>query len=654
MKKVNIKSLRLVNFKGIRNKQITFTNNTEIRGANGSGKTTIFDSFCWLLFGKDSQGRADFQIKTLDENNNVIEKIDHEVEGIIEVDGVEKSLRKVLREKWVKKRGSLESEFTGNETEYYIDGVPMKQKEYQQAISEIIDEQIFKMITNPLAFNALKWEERRRILSAMTVTSDEEIAGEKYRSVLTEIQKYKSAEDYKKAIRASVLKAKQDIELIPARIDEVQRSKPEMKNWAEIESNIDAKRIELSEIDKAILDKTEAVKSVLDAKNANLVQQNELKQILIKYDNENKTKASESLAEDRKKLNGINNLISDRESELNHVISGLKTVDERIEGHQKSIDATNIGIEKYRKEWGETNAKVFHLDENQLCCPTCKRKEDNAEEKAQEYKFNFQENKKKELSELVEKANALKELVKKEQESIDALVARKQNGVEKKATLEKEIAELKSHLFVIDEGKEELIYQTLVAADTRIVEVMAQIQELQSKTFDTNIDDSELKEKRSAIQTQINALSAELNDKNAIDKADERVKQLLAEEKQLAQVIAAADRKLFDIEGFVKAKIEAIESQINGKFSTVRFKLFEKQINGGEVECCECLINGVPFSDANTASKINAGIDIINTLCDYYGVSAPIFVDNKESVSNLIESKSQIISLIVDSEKKEI
>ena len=103
---------------------------------------------------------------------------------------------------------------------------------------------------------------------------------------------------------------------------------------------------------------------------------------------------------------------------------------------------------------------------------------------------------------------------------------------------------------------------------------------------------------------------------------------------------------------FIKKKIDTLESMINKKFSYVKFKLFETQINGAEIECCKALIDGVPFSDANTASKINAGLDIINTLCEYYKITAPIFIDNRESVVSIIDCKSQIVNLIVSKPDK--
>lgn len=115
----------------------------------------------------------------------------------------------------------------------------------------------------------------------------------------------------------------------------------------------------------------------------------------------------------------------------------------------------------------------------------------------------------------------------------------------------------------------------------------------------------------------------------------------------MAQQIANVEKEQFVIENFIKAKVDALENVVNSKFKFVKFKMFDELINGGVVECCEVLVDGVPYRDCNTASKINAGIDVINELSEYYSVSAPIFLDNRESVTNVIPTKSQLINLFV-------
>ena len=97
---IKISNLKLKNFKGIKNLEINFEGkNANIYGKNATGKTTVFDAFKWLFFDKDSSDRKDFNIKTLDENNKPIHFLEHEVEAILLIDGVDMTFKKMLKEK---------------------------------------------------------------------------------------------------------------------------------------------------------------------------------------------------------------------------------------------------------------------------------------------------------------------------------------------------------------------------------------------------------------------------------------------------------------------------------------------------------------------------------------------------------------------------
>lgn len=105
---------------------------------------------------------------------------------------------------------------------------------------------------------------------------------------------------------------------------------------------------------------------------------------------------------------------------------------------------------------------------------------------------------------------------------------------------------------------------------------------------------------------------------------------------------------------FIHKKMDMMEERINSLFRMVKWKMYEPQINGGEKECCECYINGVPFGVQNTATKVNAGLDIALAFSRIYDVYAPVFLDNRESVTELIDTDTQVISLIVSPEHKEL
>ncbi len=252
--KIQLKQLKLVNFKGVRNLTLDFADKTDIAGDNATGKTTIFDAFNWLLFGKDSLDRTSFNIKTLDKYGKAIPKIDHEVTGIIHVDGVEITLKKVLKEKWTRRRGSSEVEFDGHETLQYYNDVPCQATEYVTKVSAIVNEGLFKLLTSTQYFNSLPWQKRREVLTSIAGTiTDAEIIGDRMdlKSLLESLSG-KSLSDHKKEIAAKKKKLKDDLILIPARIDELQRSKPGPVDYDEIEKQLEEKKKEMLAVEMSI------------------------------------------------------------------------------------------------------------------------------------------------------------------------------------------------------------------------------------------------------------------------------------------------------------------------------------------------------------------------------------------------------------------
>lgn len=227
MKQIKLLSMHIQNFKGCKDRTIEFGEKTRISGANATGKTTIFDAFTWLLFGKDSLGSSDFEIRPLDIDGNMINNIEISVEAKISVDGDEYDLKKVQKQNWVKKRGTDTRELQGNVNEFDINGYPKSQKEFKEFISGIVKEDVFNLITNPSAFNALHWEEQREILMKIVgCPSNVEIAktfGEKYALLIPEL-KIASTDDILKKYKKARIELKKDEKEIPPRIDEASKS----------------------------------------------------------------------------------------------------------------------------------------------------------------------------------------------------------------------------------------------------------------------------------------------------------------------------------------------------------------------------------------------------------------------------------------------
>jgi len=667
MKTIQIKQISLTNFKGLRNQIINFEKNTDIYGANGTGKTTIMDAFLWMLFGKDSTDRKDFEIKTLDSFNVAIPKIEHEVSAVIMVNDIEIQVSRILKENWVKKRGSEVTEFSGNVTEYYWDGVPMQQKAFQEKVSMILDETVFKMITNPLAFNALKWQERRKVLMDIAgAISDKDLAAgnSEYENLIDQLNNGKTLAEYEKQILASIKKAKEDLKGIPTRIDEVSKSKPEAFDFVNLKVSLGLKETELKKVDESIQDKSRAFDTLLTEVNQNKAKANAIKSDIENIEANAIRDSKHKNTPDTSVLDGKKRALETKVADFQNAKNGVQLLHSKLIMRTEDAEILEKKIVAKRESWGVENAKELTFNENDFHCPTCKRdfETGDVESKKAEMLNNFKTEKANNLAEIQRQGKALSDEQTAVKLEVTTFSERIKKGDVLVSELDKEILvlrnEIESELSNITPAEvvdEESVYHKLLSdnpvyrlKNEELSAVLATIDEV------PKVDISELQAQRAAIVQDIDNIKSQLRNEDQIKSVDNRIADLEQEEKDLAQQIANVEKTQFVIERFNKLKIDTLESKINEKFKFVKFRMFETQINGGESECCDALIDGVPFSDANTASKINAGLDIINTLCEFYAVTAPIFIDNRESIIEVIELNSQLINLIVSGQDKKL
>lgn len=187
---------------------------------------------------------------------------------------------------------------------------------------------------------------------------------------------------------------------------------------------------------------------------------------------------------------------------------------------------------------------------------------------------------------------------------------------------------------------------TMIAGyNDEIATIEDEIKKLSSTSEDTE---------KKALETEISLLSSKIEDiavrlskRTAIERNIARIEELENELRAKNNELAELEGIEFTMQEFSKARTEAVESKINSLFTLVKFKMFDTQINGAEVEACEATVDGVPFSDLNDAGRINAGLDIINAICKFEGVYAPLFIDNAESNNHIKPVNSQLITLRV-------
>lgn len=638
MKSIILKTLILRNFKGIKDLRVDFNRVTDISGDNAVGKTTIFDAFTWLLFDKNSLDAKDFEIKTLDKNNNVIHGLEHEVSALLNIDGVEKKLSKIYKEKWTKKRGEAEKQLTGHTTDYYIDDVPVKKVEFQEAIGNIIDEKLFKLITNPLYFSTiLNWKDRRNVLLSIIGDVDvmDVIKGDNTLKGFDALLGEKTVDDLKKTLAARKRKINQDIDSIPVRIDELDKSILNL-DFEALESELKLKNEELKQVEDKLYDSTKLGDVVLEKQQKLFNLKNMLQSIEYK---------AESQANRPKKE--LEALLDEKAYELKDTLRKVSTLEERLISIKFKKDLVKDQMDSLRNNWHEEKLRTLEFNEHEFVCPTCKREfeADDIEAKKKSLIEQFNISKSRKLADI----NSLGVAKKDEFEDIEKQISNLETEVEetkvKASGLEEEVKGIKVKL---DNFKASIVLgeeHKKVSCEIADLEV-----EINDNTSTKELISS-LRREKSELVDAIDNIKAKLTYREKNKATLERIEELKDEERKLAETLAKVEKEEFQCETFIKAKVKLMEDSINEKFKYVSFKLFNTLVNGAVEECCVATVNGVPFDSVNNAGKINAGIDIINTLCNHYDIECPVFVDNAESVNELLECKSQVIRLIVSKDK---
>lgn len=635
--------LTLNNFRAAKHLEfVSDGRNAAIYGKNSTGKTTVYNAYTWLLFGKSATGEKNFSPKTLDYAGQEKHHLDHGVEGIFLLDdGSRLTLARILSEKHTKKQGTGDVVFEGNTTEYYINGVPAKAKEYDATVKSICDEEKMKILTIPDYFAAaLSWQKRREIMLDVVgdVLSDDEIISSRQdlaplRDYLVQYGTRYTIEQLLKVAKEERRKLLKDLEDIPVRIDETtKRLRPAEYTKEDLEQQI--------EMIQQMIDGLEEEKQQVSVPDAVA---------------ENKTRLAElqaKLVEEQLKFITDNpDNYTEQLSKLRSSISAQKIDLERLQREYRSLTLE----EKRLNEDRERTAREYNIVQQEqwtgsTICPTCGRELPAEKVEAAKRKFNLEKSQKMERLNRYGKEHCNKDMIATVQQKIVAKQA--------------EIDETEKTILADEACMEKLQEQQKVAPKFENSEVYQSIQNQIRETEEQKCSGNQM------VATRLDGLMREITEKrqqltnlqqqlfvlDANEQCRRRIGELEEDEQRISANLEQAEYKISLCDKFMTAKIEMLTKQFNSHFQHVRFKLFEQQINGGYTECCEVMIpceqDGeqmlVPYNQANTGSRMYAGLEIINTLGRYWNMSLPVFIDNAESYTSLPQIESQVIQLIVN------
>lgn len=647
MIKITLQTLALRNFKGAASQELAPSGaDLSIYGQNAAGKTTIADAYFWALFGKDSRGRKDFEIKTINSDGTQPHNLEHQVSATLAVDGRLIDLSRCYHEVWTKSRGKALAEMSGHTTDYKINGVPTNERQYQDQIASILPEKKWRLLSDPTAFSvSLTWQERRATLLEMCgdITDADVIAANPQLQDLPNILGRHTADEYKKIAAATRKTINEQLSTIPARIDELNRTLGALPTSSDVQ-DVAPLREQLAKLaaDEANIRAGGHV-ATLNVERSTYVAK------IAEEEAKNRLTASQGVIDLEQSLNSVRSSERSTQTEID-------SLDSAINVREASLKVQNIRLEALRAKYHEISSAEAPVMNVTSECPTCHQAlpEEQVQAAREKRLSDWNNDRAERLTANRSEGKLLKGTVDKLVSEIDDLRSQRNAA---SAILSELVA--KRERFTGDLEAEKARPQAstttepvaLQQARISLAAVDAQIASLRDSAAE---ELARLATAKISLETQIQSVERVTAQLAERDRANARINELGLDQRRLAGELESADRAIYLIEEFTRTKVSLLTDRINSRFKLAKFKLFDEQVNGGLAETCECMVDGVPYSDLNTGARLNVGLDIINTLAEHYGVCAPIVIDNAESVTSILPTHGQQIRLIVSADDSEL
>lgn len=658
---ITITRLELTNFKCFHKKGIAFDPHvTTIRGRNGVGKTTIADAILWCLFGKNSQGQSDFDLKTHGSDGSPIPNLDHSVEMQLNIDGRVVTLKRTLKETWIKKRGSSENVFKNNTTEYMFNGEACTATDYKKHISELVSEDIFRVITTPTFFPSLKWQQQREFLTQMAG----EITLDTAEFADLTAQLSESNEDiiaYRKHLSYQIKQIKDKLDKIPVRLEEQHKALPELLDWESLNVRYAETLSQQKEIEAKIMQvrtggaddvRKEEIRKKLDR----------LYQLKLQAEQHSQKRYLDMQAEHKAKVDELSSKFRKLLNSRRTLETTIPAFDNMLVRCQETLSQCEKDAQAIREEWAKNLSRHLDWGDDENICPTCGQylPQEQIEEKRRKAEENLNADKARTKAELTERAAKVKALRADTEEEIKSIETRKADA-ERQA---EELREQMNKAFAEKQDAEKELdavpsYESLrdLGCKSILWEIELFEAELQKSSVNTEADTqlAELESQKAACDATLSQLQSQLATRPLYEKIESLIEGINEEQKNLVSQLSDLERREDMARSYQDRQNAVLEEKINEHFSLVQWRMFRTVNNGGDPydePYCECYVNGVAYHDGlNQAARLNAGLDIINTLCKHYDVYAPIVVDNSESNLNILDTDSQQIRLeVFDSE----
>ena len=643
MKKIIFKSLSLLNFKGIRNLHVSFGENlTVISGRNAAGKTSIADAIMWVLFDVGYDGNK-LEPKTFDKNHEIIKEIPHEAELTLLVDGDQIVLKRSLSDAW-------KGDKCTNTYKYYVDGDVTTAGDFKKVVESICPDSVFRRISSATNFCSLPWQKQRELLESLAdqYTSQDITQGDERFDFVVEELKKKSIADLIHHIKYKRKEVQKQLDAVPVRLAELNKSLPEAQDWEALsteKSNLNDKLVELANKMQAIrIGGTDKVRYDGILKKIEFAEKRKrnMEQGAMNLATEQATKHQSDVITANIAVKKAQSLVDDLKATMRgYTESEIHAKDKKEECERKVVDINNRLDELSKSRWS------WNAEDG--ICPHCGQPlpAEDVERIKKESKDRFNERKSNASKKIQEEFNGIQQEYTDAKNILEKLDNDRMVTTNQLVKANKTLKEAEFKKLEVDAEKPKT-YEQILAEKEEYQQVAKEISDLQAELNEPSASSDEnakmlveLEKEREPIGIRYNEVLELLATKETYDRISGLIEKAKQDKESYQNQLDELDEKLDLANEYNKKSCQLLEENVNGHFSYVKWSMFTQDLDGNMKPYCECYHDGVPYSRLNGAAKVNAGIDIANTFSRFYQVSAPMVLDECESVNDPIYSGDQ-------------
>ena len=643
MKKIIFKSLSLLNFKGIRNLHVSFGENlTVISGRNAAGKTSIADAIMWVLFDVGYDGNK-LEPKTFDKNHEIIKEIPHEAELTLLVDGDQIVLKRSLSDAW-------KGDKCTNTYKYYVDGDVTTAGDFKKVVESICPDSVFRRISSATNFCSLPWQKQRELLESLAdqYTSQDITQGDERFDFVVEELKKKSISDLIHHIKYKRKEVQKQLDAVPVRLAELNKSLPEAQDWDALsaeKTKLNDKLVELANKMQAIriggADKVRYDGILKKIEFAEKRKRN-MEQGAMNLATEQATKHQSDVITTNIAVKKAQSLVDDLKATMRgYTESEIHAKDKKEECERKVVDINNRLDELSKSRWS------WNAEDG--ICPHCGQPlpAEDVERIKKESKDRFNERKSNASKKIQEEFNGIQQEYTDAKNILEKLDNDRMVTTNQLVKANKTLKEAEFKKLEVDAEKPKT-YEQILAEKEEYQQVVKEIADLQAELDEPSARSDEntemlvgLEKEREPIGIRYNEVLELLATKETYDRISGLIEKAKQDKESYQNQLDELDEKLDLANEYNKKSCHLLEENVNGHFSYVKWSMFTQDLDGNMKPYCECYHDGVPYSRLNGAAKVNAGIDIANTFSRFYQVSAPMVLDECESVNDPIYSGDQ-------------